>query len=316
MRVFGPVPSRRLGRSVGINNIPPKVCTYSCVYCQLGSTLKMTMDRKVFFQPEEILKEVEEKVSEVKKFDETIDYLTFVPDGEPTLDLNLGTEISLLKQEFDIKIAIITNSSLIWRDDVKEELTKADLVSFKIDAVAKNTWKRINRPYGKLELDKIIGGILEFSENYQGKLITETMLVRGINDNKDWLNNIADYIAQINLDTAYIAIPTRPPAENWVKSPDEEHINLAYQIFNKKVKNAEYLISYEGNVFSFTGDVENNILSITSVHPMRKDALEEFLNKANSDWGVVKKLIAQKEVVELVYEGKTFYMRNLHKANN
>jgi len=316
MRVFGPVPSRRLGRSVGINNIPPKVCTYSCVYCQLGSTLKMTMERKVFFQPEEILKEVEEKVSEVKKFDETIDYLTFVPDGEPTLDLNLGTKISLLKQEFDIKIAIITNSSLIWRDDVKEELTNADLVSFKIDAVTKNTWKRINRPYGKLELDKIIEGILEFSENYQGKLITEVMLVRGINDNKDCLNDIADYIAQINLDTAYIAIPTRPPAENWVKSPDEEHINLAYQIFNKKVKNAEYLISYEGNVFSFTGDVENNILSITSVHPMRKDALEEFLNKANSDWGVVKKLIAQKEVVELVYEGKTFYMRNLHKANN
>jgi len=271
------------------------------------------MDRKVFFQPEWILKEVKQEVSEVKRIDETVDYLTFVPDGEPTLDLNLGKEISLIKQEFDIKVAVITNSSLIWRNDVKYELMNADLLSFKIDAVTKDIWKRIDRPYGKLELDKIMDGILKFSQSYQGKLITETMLIKGINDGKNCLRDIADFIAKIDPDIAYVSIPTRPPAESWVKAPEEESINLGYQIFSKRIKDVEYLIGYEGNAFSFTGDIENDILSITSVHPMREDAVEEFLKKANGDWAIVKDLISQGKIIELKYKGKAFYIRNLRR---
>jgi len=105
---FGPVPSRRLGQSLGINNIPPKICSYSCVYCQVGRTLHMQAERKAFYKPEEILKAVERKVKDAKNKGEGIDYLTFVPDGEPTLDINLGKEIELLKQ-LGIKIAVITN---------------------------------------------------------------------------------------------------------------------------------------------------------------------------------------------------------------
>ena len=134
MLAFGPVPSRRLGRSLGINNIPPKICTYSCAYCQLGRTIKMQAERRAFYPPRQILQDVQDKVERTRKVTETVDYLTFVPDGEPTLDLNLGREIELLRP-LGIKIAVITNSSLIWRKDVRETLMKADWVSLKANSV-------------------------------------------------------------------------------------------------------------------------------------------------------------------------------------
>jgi wyosine [tRNA(Phe)-imidazoG37] synthetase (radical SAM superfamily) len=133
MIAFGPVPSRRLGRSLGINNIPPKVCSYSCVYCQLGRTLKMQVERQAFHLPEEILVAVQKKVNSVKAAGESIDYLTFVPDGEPSLDINLGHAIELLRP-LGLPIAVITNASLIWREDVRTDLRKADWVSLKVDA--------------------------------------------------------------------------------------------------------------------------------------------------------------------------------------
>jgi len=116
---FGPIPSRRLGRSLGINNIPPKTCTYSCVYCQLGETSKITVKRCYFYKPEDVLRSVEAKVHEAISKNEEIDYLTFVPDGEPTLDINIGREITLLKR-IGIPIAVITNASLLWLSDVRE----------------------------------------------------------------------------------------------------------------------------------------------------------------------------------------------------
>ena len=143
MITFGPVPSRRLGRSLGINNIPPKVCTYSCVYCQVGKTRRMQVERCPFYEPEGIFKSVRKQVLKAKKRGESIDYLTFVPDGEPTLDTNLGDEIDLLKS-IGIKIAIITNASLIYREDVREDLMKADWVSLKLDSIRKASWRKIN----------------------------------------------------------------------------------------------------------------------------------------------------------------------------
>ena len=124
MIAYGPVPSRRLGQSLGINNIPPKVCTYSCVYCQVGRTIDMQAERSAFYEPDDILKEVESSVQKAVDAGERIDYLTFVPDGEPTLDLHLGREIEML-QHLERKIAVITNSSLIARPDVRDELMKS-----------------------------------------------------------------------------------------------------------------------------------------------------------------------------------------------
>jgi len=309
---FGPVPSRRLGKSLGINNIPAKTCSYSCVYCQLGRTINMATERQAFYTPEDIFKEVERKVDEASSRNERVDYLTFVPDGEPTLDINLGKEISILKQ-IEIPIAVITNASLIWREDVKENLLKANLTSLKVDAVSEDLWRRINRPHKDLKLDAILEGIREFAKEFEGTIISETMLIDGINYG-DEFENTADFLKHLKrLDKVYIAIPTRPPAEEWVKPAKEETLNTAFQVFAEKlgVDRVEYLIGYEGNAFAFTGRVEEDLLSITAVHPMRKEAVKEFLKKANTDWHVIEKLLKEDKLIELEYEGNKYYMRRL-----
>jgi len=313
MIAFGPVPSRRLGQSLGVNNIPPKVCTYACVYCQLGRTIKMQVERQAFYEPEEILEAVRDKVDKVRRIGEPVDYLTFVPDGEPTLDLDLGQDIELLRP-LGIKIAVITNASLIWREDVREALMKADWVSLKVDATREEAWRQIDRPHGSLQLASILEGMLEFADAYRGELVTETMLVEGINGSDGSISKIAEFLAQLQPARAYLAIPTRPPAEEWVQAPSEEFINRAYQILSNRVGWVEYLIGYEGNAFTFTGNVEEDLLSITAVHPMREEAVSEFLGRAGADWPVVRRLMTQDQLVETEYEGVRFYVRRFNKA--
>ena len=312
MLAFGPVPSRRLGRSLGINNIPAKTCSYSCVYCQLGKTINMIRERQAFYKPEDIFKEVRRKVDEASSRNERIDYLTFVPDGEPTLDINLGKEISILKQ-IGIPIAVLTNASLLWRDDVKEDLLEADLVSLKVDAVNEGLWRRVNRPHEGLRSNIVLEGMIEFAEEFKGTIISETMLI----DSTDYggeFERIAEFLGRLKkLDRAYIAIPTRPPTEDWVKPPKEGVINDAFQVFSKKLgaNRVEYLIGYEGNAFAFTGNVEEDLLSITAVHPMRSEAVKAFLEKAKADWKIIEKLLHEDKLVELEYEGNKYYIRRL-----
>ena len=270
----------------------------------------MQVKRRTFYEPEEVLRDVHDKVEKARGAGERIDYLTFVSDGEPTLDINLGREIELLRP-LGIKIAVITNGSLIGREDVREDLLGADWVSLKMDATRRDIWRKIDRPHGTLRLASILDGALEFASEFKGELMTETMLVEGINDDDDHIREVAIFLARLRPATAYLAIPTRPPAEEWVQPPGEEVINRAYQIFSKSVDRAEYLIGYEGNAFAFTGNVEEDLLSITSVHPMREDAVSEFLARAGADWSVIHRLIAQERLIEMEYEGRKFYMRKL-----
>lgn len=307
---FGPVPSRRLGRSLGINNIPPKVCTYSCVYCQLGRTIKMQVDRQPFYEPEQILKAVRAKVNSAQAAGETIDYLTFVPDGEPTLDLYLGRTIELLRP-LGIPIAVITSAALIWREDVRAELRQADWVSLKVDAVQEDMWRKINRPYGTLQLSAILDGALKFATDFAGKLVTETMLIAGRNDSVPLIEESAAFVAWLQPAVAYLAVPTRPPAEGWGQPPGEKIINRAYQIFSDRIGQVEYLIGYEGNTFAFTGNVEEDLLSITAVHPMREEAVSQLLTRAGAGWAVVHHLVDQDQLVETKYQGSKFYLRRL-----
>ena len=308
MKVFGPVPSRRLGRSMGINNIPPKLCTYSCVYCQLGRTRRMEVRRAPFYEPREILQETEEKIAKTREIGLRIDYLTFVADGEPTLDVNLGREIEMLRP-LGIKVAVITNGSLISLEDVRADLAKADWVSLKVDCTQEDLWRRINRPKPTLQLEAILDGMLEFARAFTGELVTETMLVRGVNDESDHLEEIAAFLVRLQPVTAYVSIPTRPPAEKWVETPDEEGVNEAYQIFTEHLQTVECLTGYETTDFSPTGDPSEDILSITAVHPMHEEAVKEFLLQAKADWSMIERLINQGQLIELNYRGKRFYVR-------
>jgi wyosine [tRNA(Phe)-imidazoG37] synthetase (radical SAM superfamily) len=312
MIAFGPVPSRRLGRSLGINNIPPKSCTYACVYCQLGRTTRMLTDRQSFYAPEMILHAVQDQVEKAREAGESIDYLAFVPDGEPTLDINLGRHIALL-DSLHLPIAVITNASLIWQESVREDLSGADWVSLKVDAVEEAVWRQVDRPYKGLDLPSILQGALDFAIVYEGELVTETMLVAGVNDAESQLGALAEWLARLKPARAYLSTPTRPPAEKWVQSPSEEVINRAYQMLGGMPAHVEYLIGYEGNAFAFTGDAEQDLLSITAVHPMRGDAVEAFLARAGAGWSLVERLVAQDQLVEAAYGAHKFYVRRLGK---
>lgn len=310
--VFGPVPSRRLGRSLGINNIPPKACTYGCVYCQLGRTTRLLRTRRSFYDPQEIAEAVAARVDQVRPCGEQIDYLTFVPDSEPTLDANLGREAELLRR-LGLPIAIISNGTHLWREDVRRDLALMDFVSVKVDTTRRATWTRINRPHRSLDLEAVLDGVRTFASGFPGRLVTKTMLVRGLNDSKDQLEDVGRYLATLNPSVAYLAIPTRPPAEPWVASPGEEDLHEAFRTLQRFVHTVEFLTAYEGTGFSASGDAEQDLLSITAVHPMREDAVEALLHRQGCSWETVERLLQQGRLVKLTYRGDTFYMRRLRQ---
>lgn len=309
MILFGPIPSRRLGRSLGINNIPPKVCSFSCVYCQVGLTTEISVEPQEFYSPMIIYTEIKDRLAELKNNKERIDYLSFVPDGEPTLDKNLYETIQLI-QDFGIKIAVFTNSSLIWKKEVQEALKLADYVSVKIDAIDETIWKQINHPALSLNLNKILDGILQFKEIFKGTLVTETMLIAGMNDNEDELIKISHFILKADPEIAYLTVPTRPtPFEN-IHSPERAKTKNAYRIVKSIFNRTELLDEYEGNEFSISSETEESLIGIMAVHPMRKDAVEKYLKKSNSNWTTVKKLMDEQKIKELDYNGYTFYKKN------
>jgi wyosine [tRNA(Phe)-imidazoG37] synthetase (radical SAM superfamily) len=308
MIAYGPVPSRRLGRSLGINNIPPKICTYACSYCQVGRTLQLVADRGEHYAPAAIEDAVAERIDAVRADGEEIDYLSFVPDGEPTLDRQLGDTIERLRR-FGIRIAVITNGSLLSDPEVRRELALADWVSLKVDTVDEPTWRRLNRPHRTLHLEEILAGMAVFGRAFKGTLTTETMLVAGVNDSERQAVATAEFLDRIEPDTAFLAVPTRPPARRSVRPPSHGALARCFAILDERLPRTEYLIGYEGHAFAAAGPPDENLLSITAVHPMREEAVAELLAKAGADWSVVERLLESGELLRVEYDGCTYYLR-------
>lgn len=312
MIVFGPIPSRRLGQSIGVNNIPPKICSYSCIYCQLGRTNRMQVKRHEFYKPEDICREAGAKLKQLEAENRHADYFSFVPDGEPTLDINLGTEIKLLKQ-FNIKIAVITNASLLWMDEVRDDLMNADWVSVSVDAAEEDTWHKIDRPHGALSHKEILNGIIDFSKEFKGTLVTETMLVDGVNDHESSIEKIAEQLSLIQPSKAYILVPTRPPAEASVKRASMANLSNAMRIIRSISKTDVECITGDEKEegFFFTESIADDLLSIASVHPVREDIIDELLKKRKADKSIITELLEQGQLIEFTYEGKKFYRKNI-----
>lgn len=309
---FGPVPSRRLGRSLGINNIPPKHCSYSCIYCQVGPTARPEIAARDFYPVGAIVKAVKHRLAQARLQGEPVDYLTFVPDGEPTLDIYLSDAIEALRP-LGLPIAVISNASLIWRPEVRQTLARADWVSLKVDSVVEATWQHINRPHPDLQLPVILDGIRDFASGYHGTLASETLLVAGVNDSTSEVGQVARFIAAAGIRLAYLSIPHRPPTEPSVACPDEATVTRAWHKLAEQIAQVELLTAYEGDAFPPLDDPRGQLLAVTAVHPMRESAVRELLTRAGKDMTLAQALVESGDLLQIRHGGEVFYLRRLHR---
>ncbi len=205
--IYGPVPSRRLGYSLGIDIIPYKTCTYNCIYCQLKETNNLTIERRSFIDAKEVLQDVIDSISKSKQ----IDYLTFAGSGEPTLNKDLGRLIKEIKKISSIPIVVLTNGALLWMKEVRDDLMNADIIVPSLDSVTEESFKQINCPSAGLDLERIKQGLKDFSRTFPGKLYLEIMLVKGINDTPEEIEAFTRFIPQLKLDKIQLNTVIRPP---------------------------------------------------------------------------------------------------------
>ena len=303
--IYGPVPSRRLGRSLGIDPIPSKTCNYQCIYCQLGKTTNFTNKRKDFYPKEQIYKELEEAINlNAGKFD----YITFVGSGEPTLYKSLGNLIVKAKKLSKKPICVITNGSLLYRDDVKDDLIFSDVVLPTLDAGDEKLFIKINRPHPSIKYEKMIQGYIDFRNEFSGKFWIEIMVMKGINDSKEELLKIKKKIDLIQPDRLDINVPIRPPTESWVKIPDQEIIPILNDVFGE-YNNINFPEQGEFNVFGSNFEVELKIL--LERHPMRlEQIIETFSSKKFSEEDLLNKLNileSHNKIKKVIYNNQTFW---------
>ena len=267
--VYGPVPSRRLGQSLGIDPVPLKTCNWNCVYCQLGRSKPLVNERVEYFPPKDILAEVEKSLASHKPGE--IDWVTFVGSGETTLHASIGWLIREVKALTDLPVAVITNGSLLYKPEMRKELSFADAVLPSLDAGDPDLYRRVNRPYPALTFERLLDGLIAFRENYQGNLWVEVMLVRDLNDSEEALRGIASALERIQPDEIHIVQPTRPPVETWVQPPDEEGIMRAIAILGDV---AQVVHPQEGS-FDLSGSesIVDAIIGIITRHPMSEEQL-------------------------------------------
>ena len=303
--VYGPVPSRRLGNSLGIDPIPSKTCNYQCIYCQLGKTTNFTNERKDFYPKEEIVKEMEESINLNKS---KFDYITFVGSGEPTLCNSLGELILKARKLSKKPICVITNGSLLYHEDVKDELMFSDVVLPTLDAGDEKLFIKINRPHPSIKFEKMIQGYIDFRKEFNGKFWIEIMLMKGINDSKEELLKIKTKLDLIKPDRIDINVPIRPPTESWVQIPDKNVISILNEVFGE-YNNINF--PERGKFSVFSPDFEMELKNLLERHPMRQEQIfETFSSKKFNEKDILLQLntlASQNKIKKVIYNNQTFW---------
>lgn len=273
--VFGPLPSRRLGQSLGVDPLPSttKLCNWNCVYCQLGRTVPLANERKEYFSSEEILAEVREALA--GQGPGSVDWVTVVGSGETTLHAGVGTLVRGIKSLTSIPVAVITNGSLLYLPEVRADLIAADAVLSSLDAGNPKLYRRINRPWPELSFELLLEGLTAFRNEYRGRLWIEVMLMKGINDGEGDLEEIAAALRRIRPDQVHISLPSRPPAEPEIRLPDDDALRRAAEILGARSQ----VVQPAAGDFDLSGyeNVADAVLAIISRHPMGDDELRRAL---------------------------------------
>ncbi len=303
MVTFGPVPSRRLGSSLGVSLIPRKTCTYNCVYCQLGRTTDLCIKRRSFFSKESVIKEIADRVSMSRP-----DYITFTGDGEPTLSKDLGWILRRAKETWDIPLALITNGSLLFMDEVLEDIQCADVIMPSLDAGIATTFARINRPHRDIHFKNLINGLRSLQYEFSGKVWLEVMLVDSLNDSPDQVRETRNALNIIKPDRIQVLTPTRPPAERWVETPKAAAFLRALKILRGTVvQGVSRLNKMESGRFEIGDqlDAREAIWEISSRHPLRRGQIGTIEAELNAI-GTVDAMCLDGELIEIRHQGETY----------
>lgn len=299
--IYGPVPSRRLGLSLGVSPIPKKTCNYSCIYCQLGRTDRMTNTRKMFYPVQAILDELDEVIKRNIPFD----VVTIVGEGEPTLYLGLGDLLEGIHERTDKPLAVITNGALLYDSQVRQELSRADIVLPTLDAYDATSFAKINRPHGSLQFEEVVEGLENFSKTFEGQLWIEIMLMAGVNDDDESLKRYAELLEHIRYDKLYVNTPVRPPAESDVMAIDHAKMRHAAELLNGI--SIDLLVSQ-----GFHSEIKDDyqaVLSIIKRHPMNQFEINGFLKSRDNidSERIFRELRNDPQVTVINYKGYDTY---------
>jgi len=233
--IFGPVPSRRLGRSLGVDLVPFKTCSYDCIYCQLGRTTNKTIQRKEWVPIDIVIDQLKAKLSSKP------DYITLSGSGEPTLYSRLEELIFKIKEITNVPVAVLTNGSLLWLPEVRNALKSADLVVPSLDAGRSQIFQYVNRPHSDITFSKMLDGLVKFRDEYSGNYWLEVFLLAGVTTPDAEISRLANYINSICPDKVQVNTVTRPPAEDFAdRVPEIQLKTLAAKLY----KNAEVIADY------------------------------------------------------------------------
>lgn len=302
---FGPVVSRRLGQSLGVNTVPCKTCAYSCVYCQLGPTRCRTMTRRAYFDAESVAAVVEHKVGRART---RPDFVTFLGCGEPTLAANLGECLESVKRIWSGRTALLTSGALFSRPDVREEAMAFDIVMPTVATGNASLFRLLHHPHPKANFNDVVRGLEVFSDQFEGQFLPEVMLVEGMNDTEERLQEIKEVLQTMRVDGVHVTAPVRAPTQKWVHPPQEGSVALALGVLPSAV---DFTRPERAAVTEIIGIMVDELLGIASMHPLTEDQAVSALREAGASeeeaLELLSLLVESSKMVKNEYRGRSFY---------
>jgi wyosine [tRNA(Phe)-imidazoG37] synthetase (radical SAM superfamily) len=300
--IYGPVPSRRLGFSLGVDILPYKTCSFDCIYCQLGRTGRRSGRRGRFFSSHVILTQIKEAIAKSPR----IDHITFSGSGEPTLNTGIGDLIRKIKKMTDIPIAVLTNSSFLTRKTVRQALLAADIVVPSLDAATAAAFRRVNRPLPSLKVDDIVSSLVTFRREFKGQIWLEIMLVKGVNDSPSDIEALKRAIARIRPDRVQLNTVIRPPAENWAKPLPRGALNRIRKSLGGR---AEIVVDFRKRPGSpAVPEIRRAILSIAGRRPITLEDITSSLGRKEDDVRPhLETLLRWQRISRYRHRGKIYY---------
>jgi wyosine [tRNA(Phe)-imidazoG37] synthetase (radical SAM superfamily) len=301
--VYGPVPSRRLGVSLGVDLIPKKICTYDCIYCQIGRTTRQTMERKEYCPPRSVLQDCREALRE---WGDRVDYVAISGSGEPTLNQAIGEVIAGIKELTPCPVAVITNSSLIYQAEVRQALLLADVVMPSLDAATTPAFQTINRPHPSLEIAQIIQGLADFRREYKGKIWLEVLLCRGVNDGREEIEALRKAIGAIQPDKVQLNTVVRPAMEDYAVALSSDTMEQIRASLGGK---AEIIAEFAGHGQTIPGEhLEEEIIHLIQRRPVTPDDLARILGLHNLEiTKILDKLTKEGRITYRVFNHQLYY---------